>query len=212
MSYRKVTLTFFLVVTFVGMFYSCSNQRSLAGSTKYTLIQDTIIIPKQYRPSALQASRAETRALQKQLTPLQKQLQEDLPNVLVRSKKAFSEITDIKGMLDYMNANSIAERDLFLRRSIELRQLNDTLLRHQLASNNNINRLIGIVLQERDARIANEKRTADDRKQNVSNAKALNLYTGILMAFLLTLLIILLLVWLDVKRIKAKYKQQLQYG
>jgi len=205
---RIVIGVFGLVFTCITLMYSCSKQTSLAQGSSIPLI------PKEWSPSAfaLKQSQQQNKDLQKQITPLQKQLQQDLPEVLSRSKKAFSEITDIKSMLDYMNVNSIAERDLFLRRATELRVLNDTLIHNQITSNNNINRLIGIVLSERDARIANEIRTADDRKLNQSNVKAQNLYTGILFSLLIALLIILLLMWLDVKRIKAKYKQQLQNG
>lgn len=62
MNYRKVSLGFVVVLTLCYMFHSCTNQRSLAVSSR----QDTIIVPKQYRPSTLRAIQAKQEPQTKQ--------------------------------------------------------------------------------------------------------------------------------------------------
>lgn len=199
---RKGVITLAVATVFGSMFYSCSTQRGLAQIST----TDTLLVPKEWRPStmALKQAQQQNKDLQKQISPLQKQLQQELPEVLTRSKKAFSEITDIKSMLDYMNNNSLMERDFLFKKAVDIRALNDSLIRSQMISNKNIEKLIEIATSERDARIANEERNMQDKIQNDAYKESTVWYASVAFGVLVLLSIISLVISFLVYR-KQKY-------
>lgn len=203
MTIRKVILISSGAFVLSVMFNSCSQQRGLAQVT--TL--DTMLVPKEWRPSTLALKQAQQQPTKPLKLPTEEQLQfnKKLNYVLDNAGTSFDNIGLIRGDISDL-------RELIENRAIVLRNSNDSLTKAILEVKSQQVEALNFAHTESLARIANEKKTEDARKQNLSNVKAQNLYTGILFTFLVALLIILLLQWLDIRRIKAKYKNQLQHG
>lgn len=201
---KDISVIFSIGLVFASILYSCSQQRGIAQITT----QDTILVPKEWRPSTIALKQMHKQEPVKPLklpTEEQFQFNKKLNYVLDNAGTSFDNISLIRGDISDL-------RLLIENRAIVLRNSNDSLTHAILDVKGKQIEAINFAHKESLARIANEKKTEDDRKQNQSNAKAQNLYTSILFAFLVALLIILLLQWLDIRRIKAKYKNQLQYG
>lgn len=102
-SYRRVFLTFILVVTFVGMFQSCTNQRTLAQ-----IHYDTLVVPKQYRRPV--ADIPPFKQSQQTTKPTSKEVEEHEKNVIKALNKENPQL-DLKSLQQLYDAIQVLAND-----------------------------------------------------------------------------------------------------
>ena len=101
-SYRRVFLTFILVVTFVGMFQSCTNQRILAQDH-----YDTLVVPKEYRRLQFVAPPVKK---QQGTKPTQKEVEEHEKDVIKALNKENPQL-DLKSLKQLYDAIQVLAND-----------------------------------------------------------------------------------------------------
>lgn len=175
--------------------YSCGGTKSLATTSKTSIPYTT---PEHLELKPVKQDTVKPKP-QRIPTEQEKAFTKKLNFVLDNSGKTFEDVSAIRGDIKHLT-------DVILTRATELRISNDSLRNMLFNSDRKQNDLLVLLLKESKARIANEKKTEEDRKQNIANTNAQNLYTSIGFIGLVVLLFILLLMWLDVRRIKAKVK------
>jgi len=178
--YKGVILFFGVVIGFISCLYSCSTQRSLAGNTLYIPLQDTMVVPKQWRPSTL-AQQQPTKPLK---LPTEEQLQfnKKLNYVLDNAGTSFDNIGLIRGDISDL-------RELIENRAISLRNDNDSL--SGLISRLNAKQEIAYKFAEKAelARIRDAESTRKDREQNEAYRDAFTVYSTIGITVFVLLLI-----------------------
>lgn len=180
-SMRKVSLIILAAITFWAMFQSCSNQRGLAQVT--TL--DTMLVPKEWRPSTLALKQAQQQQPTKPLKlPTEEQLQfnKKLNYVLDNAGTSFDNISLIRS--DISDLKSLIEnRAMFLRIS------NDSLRGLITDLNHKQETAYKFAEKAEEARIRDAQSTKKDREQNEAYRDAFTVYSTIGITVFVLLLI-----------------------
>jgi len=202
---RKVFLSLAFGVAMASIIYSCGSQKSLALKNSGPL--------KTLNPKAelVYQSLKQDSVLPKKPTKEQIEFTKKLNYVLDNSGKTFENVSSIASSMNNLSDRMDNLTDVILTRATELRQSNDILKAQAIESYKQQKELLKIALNESKARQANEKKTEEDRKQNVANTKAQSLYTTIGLSALIGLLIAWIIMYLDIRRIRAKVKLVTQY-
>lgn len=121
LNYKGLGVLFLCILCIVSMFNSCSNQKSIANVVR----QDTFLVPKQYRPSTLQAKQQpieQPKIPLKLPTEEQKVFNKKLNYVLDNAGHSFENI-------DLIRADISDLKSLIIDRAVYLRSSNDSLTR-----------------------------------------------------------------------------------
>lgn len=181
-GYNRNLLILFIFSIIVGsILYSCSQQRGLAQVT--TL--DTMIVPKEWRPSTLALKQAQQQQPTKPLKlPTEEQLQfnKKLNYVLDNAGTSFDNISLIRG--DISELKSLIEN-----RAMTLRIDNDSLRGLISHLNNKQETAYKFAEKAEEARIRDAQSTKKDREQNQAYRDAFTVYSTIGITVFVLLLI-----------------------
>jgi len=203
-KFRSIFICFAFGIAVSSVIYSCGSQKTLAGvATSNTLPNTNALGIISIKQDSLKAK--------PKLSKEQIEFTKKLNYVLDNSGKTFENVSSIASSMNNLSDRMDNLTDVILTRATELRQSNDILKSQAIESYKQQKELLKIALNESKARQANEKKTEEDRKQNVANTKAQSLYTTIGLSALIGLLIAWIIMYLDIRRIRAKVKLVTQY-
>lgn len=198
---RKVFLSLGFGIAIASIVYSCGSQQSLAGKSNIKLNTITPNAELIYKPIKQDS------IFPKKPTKQQIEFTRKLNYILDNSGKTFDNVSSITASMNNMSEKMDLLHDVVFAKAIELRQANDALISQVNEGNKQQKELLRIALQEAKARRAYELKNDNAVKEVNANQKAQTLYTSIGFGVMIVLLLILLIIWIDIKTIKSKVYQ-----